>query len=407
LRQRSVTEAVAIVGAGVAGCAAAIQLAEQGVPVTLYEAVAVPQPIGAGLLLQPTGQKILGAMGLLDAMLAHGAHVEGLFGDTPGGRKVLDMRYSDFAPQAFGLGVQRGALMGVLWQRVRELAIDWRCGQAVEHFEQDEQGVTLRMADGTTHRHAALILANGSFSRLRELMRVKQSAQVFPWGAVWTVLPEPEGFAVRGLRQRFVAARKMIGTMPVGCNFGESQRGVNLFWSLPLEQVHAWPAAGAEGLAALKREMAELLPLCEPLLAGLNDPAQLRQARYADVWMQRWNDGRVLAIGDCGHGMSPQLGQGANMALIDAHALAEEHRRDRADWPELFARYSQSRRSHLRYYTQASRALTPLFQSHQRLGPWLRDVVFGLGGRLPIVRGQSMTALTGYKTGWLYGRLDL
>ncbi len=398
---------VAIVGAGVAGCAAAIRFAELGVPVTLYEAVAEPQPIGAGLLLQPTGQKILGTMGLLDAMLAHGAPVSGLFGDTPDGRKVLDMRYPDFAPQAFGLGVQRGALMGLLWRRVRELPIDWRCGVAIERFDQDGEGVTLQSADGAQHRHSALILASGSFSRLREQMQVRQSAQVFPWGAVWTVLPEPAGFGVRELRQRFVAARKMIGMMPVGRNIDGQEPGVNLFWSLPLEQVQAWPDAGAQGLATLKREMVELLPLCEPLLADLNDAAQLRQARYADVWMERWNDGRVLAIGDCGHGMSPQLGQGANMALIDAHVLAEECSVDSSHWADVFARYSRRRRAHLRYYTQASRALTPLFQSHQRFGPWLRDLVFGLGGRLPFVRGQSMTALTGYKTGWLYGRLDL
>jgi 2-polyprenyl-6-methoxyphenol hydroxylase-like FAD-dependent oxidoreductase len=59
-------EGIAIVGAGVAGAATAIRLAERGIAVTLYEAVAKPKPIGAGLLLQPTGQRVLAAMGLLD-----------------------------------------------------------------------------------------------------------------------------------------------------------------------------------------------------------------------------------------------------------------------------------------------------------------------------------------------------
>ena len=60
-----------------------------------------------------------------------------------------------------------------------------------------------------------------------------------------------------------------------------------------------------------------------------------------------------------------QLGQGANMALIDAHELAAELPAGpaEADWPQVFARYSRRRRAHLRFYGQASRGLTPMFQS--------------------------------------------
>ena len=158
------------------------------------------------------------------------------------------------------------------------------------------------------------------------------------------------------------------------------------------------------GLARLKQQMAELFPDVAPLLAGLSDAAQLREARYADVWMQRWHDGRVLAIGDCAHGMSPQLGQGANMALIDAHELSAEVG---GDWAQVFERYSRRRRAHLRFYSQASRGLTPMFQSHAVIAPWLRDRFFGWGGKLPYIHQQSIATLAGYKTGWLWGRLKL
>lgn len=36
------------------------------------------------------------------------------------------------------------------------------------------------------------------------------------------------------------------------------------------------------------------------------------------VWMAQWHDGRVIAIGDCGHGMSPQRVQGANHHSVAA-----------------------------------------------------------------------------------------
>lgn len=399
-------ESVAIVGAGVAGAAAAIRLAEQGVEVDLYEAVPEPRPIGAGLLLQPTGQRVQAAMGLLNEALALGTRVDRLFGDTPTGRTVLDMSYRRLRADAYGLGIQRGALMGLLWSRVQALGIRWQRGVAVDGFTQDAASVTLQLSGGTSARHAALIVANGSFSRLREGLRVAQHARPFPWGAVWTVLPAPEGFPQIELRQRFRAASQMLGLMPVGkSSHDDRARGINLFWSLPVVELDSW--ASRIGLAALKQQMTELFPDVAPLLAGLRDPAQLREARYADVWMRRWHDGRVLAIGDCAHGMSPQLGQGANMALIDAHELAAELRgRDRG-WPAVFEGYTRRRRAHIRFYGQASRGLTPMFQSHAVVAPWLRDRFFGWGGRLPYIHQQSIATLAGYKTGWLWGRLKL
>lgn len=396
-------ESVAIVGAGVAGAAAAIRLAERGIEVDLYEAVPEPRPIGAGLLLQPTGQRVLAAMGLLDEALALGTRVDRLFGDTPAGRVVLDMSYRRFHPEAYGLGIQRGALMGLLWGRLRELGVRWHCGAAVEGFRQDDRGVTLSRADGGTARHAALILANGSFSKLRQGMKVGQHARLFPWGAVWTVLPAPAGFPQIELRQRFRSASQMLGLMPVGrASHADTRRGINLFWSLPVAELDGWSTR--IGLDRLKQQMAGLFPDVAPLIAGLTDPAQLREARYADVWMARWHDGRVLAIGDCAHGMSPQLGQGANMALIDAHELAAEAG---GDWPQVFARYTRRRRAHLRFYGQASRGLTPMFQSHAVVAPWLRDRFFGWGGRLPYLHQQSIATLAGVKTGWLWGRIKL
>jgi 2-polyprenyl-6-methoxyphenol hydroxylase-like FAD-dependent oxidoreductase len=393
-------DSVAIVGAGVAGAAAAIRLAERGVAVELYEAVPEPRSIGAGLLLQPTGQRVLAAMGLLDGALALGTRVDRLFGDTPGGRAVLDMSYRRFHPEAYGLGIQRGALMGLLWRRLCELGVRWHCGVAVEGFEQDAGGVTLRLNGQSTARHLALILANGSFSRLRERMKVDQQARPFPWGAVWTVLPAPAGFPQIELRQRFRSASQMLGLMPVGkAHADDPQRGINLFWSLPVASLQGWQ------LDQLKQQMAELFPDVAPLLSGLQDPAQLREARYADVWMRRWHDGRVLAIGDCAHGMSPQLGQGANMALIDAHEVAAEAVDD--DWPRVFERYTRRRRAHLRFYGQASKGLTPMFQSHAVVAPWLRDRFFGWGGKLPYIHQQSIATLAGVKTGWLWGRLKL
>jgi len=403
---------IAIVGGGVAGCSAAVLLRAQGHDVTLFEAVADPRPVGAGLLLQPTGQAILRRLGLLDEVLAHGAPVQRLFGDNARGRTVLNLDYGRFAPDCFGLGIQRGTLFGLLWRRMAAAGTTVRLATAVEGFAQDDAGVTLTGAQGAAlGRFDALVLANGSFSKLRAGMQVRQAQAPFPWGALWAVLPAPPGFAPVELRQRFRSAREMVGLMPVGraldAPAGEP-RGVNFFWSLPLADVPAWQAGG---LPAWKARVEALMPMSAPLLESITAPEQLRVARYADVSMQRWHDRRVLAIGDAAHGMSPQLGQGANMALIDAWVLAHCVRMASTPagvaWNDAFARWSDERRPHLRFYQRSSVALTPLFQSHSRVAPLLRDLFFGLPGQWSWVHRHSVAALAGLKTGWLSGRIDL
>jgi 2-polyprenyl-6-methoxyphenol hydroxylase-like FAD-dependent oxidoreductase len=82
----------------------------QGHQVEVLEAVPDPVPVGAGILLQPTGMSVLSRLGLLDDVLAQGARIERLDGVTAGGRRVLDLSYADLAPGLFGLGLHRGAL---------------------------------------------------------------------------------------------------------------------------------------------------------------------------------------------------------------------------------------------------------------------------------------------------------
>ena len=90
--------------------------------------------------------------------------------------------------------------------------------------------------------------------------------------------------------------------------------------------------------------------------------------------MSRWHGDGVVVLGDAGHAMSPQLGQGVNLALADASCLAKALAE--LPLPDALARYSRERRFALAYYRFASRQLTPWFQSdHEFLSP-LRQVLF-------------------------------
>ena len=403
---------IAIVGAGTAGLATAIFLARQGYAVRLLERVERLQPVGAGILLQPSGLAVLQRLGLLAECTALGAPVSRLFGTSCQGRVILDTRYHDWQPGSFGLGIHRGVLMTALLNAAQRIGVQVQTGVSISRFEQagglvrllhqDEEGVERPLGD-----FAALILADGTRSTLRAQMQVRQWARPYPWGALWSMLPTAASTESGELRQWYRGCREMFGLMPTGCTHQARDLPLtSLFWSLPLSEHETWRTSGLDAWKTRVRNLAG--EASEAYLQQIDDPAQLTLAAYADVRMQHWSDGRVLAIGDCAHAMSPQLGQGANMALVDAAALADalgnagDEQQHALDWSAIFARYGEARRDHLRYYRQASRLLTPLFQSNSNTLAVLRDIALMLARHNRFGRRHAVSTLVGARSGWLW-----
>lgn len=118
-----------------------------------------------------------------------------------------------------------------------------------------------------------------------------------------------------------------------------------------------------------------------------------------DICFPEGGDTPLVFIGDSCHAFSPQLGQGANLALVDAYYLADTVG-DRSLTDGL-ARYSKLRRSSVRFYQHATRWLTPLFQGDWWLGPLLRMAFCDIPCAIPITRKIGASVLMSTRRGVL------
>ena len=220
----------------------------------------------------------------------------------------------------------------------------------------------------------------------------------FPYGAVWASVPDI-GVHPGTLAQRYISARVMMGYLPVGARSSGGPPLAALFWSLRDDQYEPWRLR----FDAWRDEARALWPALAPVVEALTGPDDLQHATYLHFNTGRpWRDNLVL-IGDAAHALtSPQLGQGANQALIDAVVLTDALS-VAGDLAEACALYARTRRSHVRFYQYASWMMTPFFQSDSRSLGWMRDMMFNPMKRVPWLHHEMLGTLAGLKTG-LFGK---
>jgi 2-polyprenyl-6-methoxyphenol hydroxylase-like FAD-dependent oxidoreductase len=397
---------VAVVGCGTAGAASALFLARAGHTVTLYERVPAPGPVGAGIMMQPSGLLVLERLGLVERVLARGARVDRLFCETSGGRSLLDLRYDVLRAGLYGVGLHRGVLFETLFGALEASGVEARCGVSVVRVTRPRGGlVALVTESGETHGpYDLVVVSDGARSRVRDSMPFfTKNVTAYPWGALWFIGEDRSAAPSTRLHQVVRGAREMVGVLPTGIGPGNGDKAlVSLFISVAIDAVHE---LAARGVGALKDRVLSLAPHAAPVLDQIDDFAQLTLATYWDVTMPRWHAPGVVLLGDAAHATSPQLGQGCNLALCDAAALSDAIAEE-ASVDAALERYTASRRDHLAYYQLVTRWLTPFFQGHSVFLGALRDVGMGALASLPFLGREMVRSMAGTKTGFLFGSLE-
>jgi 2-polyprenyl-6-methoxyphenol hydroxylase-like FAD-dependent oxidoreductase len=345
---------VIVCGGATGGCAAALLLARAGADVTLVERVAEPRAIGAGIAIAENGLAVLESLGLGGALAVAKPVTEVRIVDACG-RTLLAPRGKP--PRA--VMMRRSTLQGMLLDAVAgESRIQRRFGTEVIRAT-PAGDVTVRGETGESTLHADLVVgADGVHSRVRDggdfgarvrgtgirYVRTLVEGDVATGTEAWTPAGLFGAFAVDGGTYAFASC----GTPALGA------------------------ALDAGDLAAFRTAWSRAYPASRTVLAGLGSFDELLQNEVIRVDCARWHDGRLVLLGDAAHAMAPNLGQGANSALVDAAVLLDELRRNESLESGLAA-YQRRRRPAVRRVSDASSRLGRLAELTHPVGRTLRD----------------------------------
>lgn len=314
---------VLIVGAGIAGLAAACHLTQAGHEVEIFERSAELTEIGAGLQVSANAVHALSAIGLGEALRA--------IGHTPGnwrmrlhrtGETVATIALGDGHEARHGapyLSVHRADLQRALLRRTQELAPGaLRLGAEALRYEEDAAGVTLHLAGGEA-RGDLLIGADGVRSAIRAQI-VGPEQPVYTGSAAWRGL-------VPAAKAPEVCAEGIESYMGPGRHavlyrIGADGRWLNFV--APVDQ--AEPSEESWTLrrpwADMKRDFEGWHPHVQAAMDAMDPDACFLWSLYIRKPLTSWRTRRAVLIGDAAHPTLPFIAQGAAMAIEDAAIIA-------------------------------------------------------------------------------------
>ena len=393
---------IAIVGCGIGGLAVASFLIDAGHDVEIFDQFAEPAAVGSGLVIQPVGLEVLRELNIADELIKKGARGFQMLGlEADSGRKVLDVSYGNSGGEFFGLGIHRASLFDALLKagQQRNLRINQSSKVLSSHIDDEKRYLRLE-ANVELGPYDFVIDASGVQSVLSPL-----KAKELSFGAIWGTVDWPKKTSLRydQLEQRYRKASNMIGILPIGSMPNESNPKAALFWSMPRDDYDLWLNTDIE---KWHNQAEALWPELEPFTQQITQHEQMTMARYSHGLLYKPYADKLVFIGDSAHRASPQLGQGANMALLDSYALAQSiHSFSSLD--RALSLYAKARRRHVMIYQAMSWAFTPMYQSHSNFLPILRDWILAPMSKVPpvtsiltsLVKGTMVNPCRGLNSG--------
>jgi len=336
------SSSVLVAGGGIGGLAAAFVLARQGMPVTVLEQSSAFGEIGAGIQLGPNIFRMFEYLGLTEAVNRVAYFPPGLgMNDVRTGEKVVRVPLGDTARAAYGFPygvIYRADLHDVFLQACKALPnITLRTSAKVDGFQQDASGVRVTLAGGEVVEGAALIGADGLWSRVREAIVGDGKPRVSGHIAYRAVLKREDVPAHLWSDDVLLWGGEKTHLVHYPLRRGELFNLVAVFHSNKYDE--GWNTFG--DTAELTERFAQAVPQVRELLGKIETWKMWVLCDREPV--KDWSRGRVTLLGDAAHPMLQYLAQGAGQAIEDSVVLGEALRHTGGDFERAFRLYQQER----------------------------------------------------------------
>jgi len=336
------SSSVLVAGGGIGGLAAAFVLARQGMPVTVLEQSSAFGEIGAGIQLGPNIFRMFEYLGLTEAVNRVAYFPPGLgMNDVRTGEKVVRVPLGDTARAAYGFPygvIYRADLHDVFLQACKALPnITLRTSAKVEGFQQDASGVRVTLTGGEVVEGAALIGADGLWSRVREAIVGDGKPRVSGHIAYRAVLKREDVPAHLWSDDVLLWGGEKTHLVHYPLRRGELFNLVAVFHSNKYDE--GWNTFG--DTAELTERFAQAVPQVRELLGKIETWKMWVLCDREPV--KDWSRGRVTLLGDAAHPMLQYLAQGAGQAIEDSVVLGEALRHTGGDFERAFRLYQQER----------------------------------------------------------------
>lgn len=308
------THTFAVLGGGIGGLSTAIALQRKGFPVTLYEAAPAFKPLGAGLSLSGNAIRAYEEIGIGPDVIAIGCKLQVARGKDELGKLITETSSVELK-ERFGVinnfTLHRADLHELLLSHLNPGTV--QVGKSATSVSQSASGVTVHFADGTTATTDHLIAADGIHSVVRKQL-LPDSQPRYSGYTCWRAVIQdlPAGIDLGEMTETWGKGRR-FGVVPLS--------GKRIYWFATLNTTQNNPKmkdARVTDLLELFRDFHFPIPQIlertkdEELIWGdIIDIKPIRQFAF----------GRIVLMGDAAHATTPNLGQGACMAIEDAATL--------------------------------------------------------------------------------------
>jgi 2-polyprenyl-6-methoxyphenol hydroxylase-like FAD-dependent oxidoreductase len=380
-----------IVGAGPAGLVAAIAARRLGWEVAVFEREPDFGRVGGGVAIQPNGLQVLDAIGVLDSFRPAMNHLWVGTVESPPGRVLMrsDFREVDVPHAGFAV-VLRHTLQEHLLAAAVNAGADIRFGHRCTGYTRRSADEGVVHFDGRPDHECGIVIAcDGTHSPMRAAVRAP--ARVVEIGEAYL---------------RAVAGREIPGDGVMAELWGDDGRRFGMV-PLPGGQTYVfcrvplggWDDIRQNRLGEWLESWRDFGDRVTALMAAVPDWNDAVYDELKEVRLDRWYDPPVFIAGDAAHAMTPNLGQGANSAMVDALVLIrvlDDGVRAGVTLEAMGRRYDGVRRPFATKLQKAARQGGALADWRSPVARAVRDTLLRGIGRVAPFRRRALLMASGY-----------